>query len=65
MHRLGGMGLGAIECHQEFVRKHPQLAQPAMLRKALKDLKIHAIEVTGHERIQQVTDLIVQSSVPL
>jgi hypothetical protein len=59
MHRWGGMVLGAIECHQELARKPPKVVPQAVVLKVLKDLKIHAIEVMWHERIEQVTDLIV------
>ena len=59
MHRLGGMVRGAIACHQALARKPPTLAPPAMVRQALTDLKIPAMEVTGHARIPQVTALMV------
>ena len=59
MNRLGGLVLGAIECHQQLVRKHPKVGQQAVLIEALKDLKIHPIEVTRQAWIEQVADLIV------
>ncbi len=59
MNRLGGIVLGAIECHQQLVRKHPKVGQQAVLIEALKDLKIHPIEVTRQAWIEQVADLIV------
>jgi len=59
MNRVGGMVLGAIESHQQLVLKHPQGAQHAVWLKTLKDLPIHRIEVTGHERIEEGADLIM------
>ena len=59
MNRVGGMVLGAIESHQQLVIKHPKGAQHAVLLQTLKDLQIHRIEVTWHERIEQGADLII------
>jgi len=59
MNRVGGMVLGAIESHQQLVIKPPKVAQHAVGLKLLKDLKIHPIEVTWHERIEPGADLII------
>jgi hypothetical protein len=59
MNRVGGIILSAIESHQQLLIKHPKVGQQALLFEALKDLEIHPIEVTRHERIEQVSHLIV------
>jgi hypothetical protein len=59
MHRLGGVVLGAIEGHQQLVRKQPKVVQQALVLQALTDLPGHLMEVTRPERIAQVADMMV------
>src|SRR5215510_7007870 len=59
MNRIGGKVIGAIQGEQQLVAQDPKLGQQALLIEALKDLKIHPIEIARQERIEQVSDLIV------
>ena len=63
MHRMGGMGLGAIERDQPLVIEHPKGAQPAVLLKALTDLQRDSIAVTRQAWSEQVASLSVPGNV--
>ena len=59
MNRVGGKVLGTIQGEQQLIGKDPKAAERAALLKPLKDLKIHPIEVTRHQGIEQVAYLVV------
>lgn len=59
MHGVGRKVVGAIHGHEELIAKDPKMRQHAVLCKARKDRHKHWIEVTRHERIEQMADLIV------
>ena len=44
---MGGKVAGAIHGHQQLVTQDPKVGQHALALEALKDLKIHHVEVTG------------------
>jgi hypothetical protein len=59
MHGGGRKGVGAIQGHPPLGAKDPNMRQPAVLFKALKDLNTHRIAVARRDRIEQRSDLIV------
>ena len=59
MHGIGCKGLRPIHGQPQVSGKAPNIGQPAVLFKTLKDFKRHPIEGTRHYRIEQVAYLVV------